>query len=463
MLAFLMLRALVLAAAALSAGWDYVEHLSIGNESYRRACERLRKELVPAASTTPPGSTATSAAAVTTTATSTKDPGIATRLGIACDNLDIAAQLYGQATALAGDRFGGPADFLSTRAGWKVASRREYYSLALANTTHFHPYATREWWRYHRTAVLHAIEASKKQGLDSVDGLQSALFEAAFADHFLQDAFSSGHMGFNRAASSVAASLVYHDKWNGKGRVVRDRAGRSWRTYGDGHLDSVPNKDGRLRVVEVAELSVEGVLRAFVLGVRNPDHELQIWRALPYVIEAPELKSLTDRILDIDEQEKSPLHPLEAINWPARKDRVVNIETIVAVTKSGDSPIIAMLAGYHVSLPLVSTPIHVGVGMTIPHGPRDLHFAGAADLTAPLGLTNDGLLEHHLVVGALWEADYKSVAGSIWAGYKVNFEVGRNLIQFQIGPSFVAPERELGVTAGLGFARVLSAAGGGAR
>lgn len=437
---FRMLRvAALVTVATVCTGWDYIEHLSIGAESYRVACEKLKAETKD-----------------------TTDAALRTRVEIACDNLDIASQLYGQATALAGDRFGGPQDFLSTRAGWKAASRRQYYELALANTTHFHPYATHEWRRYHRESVLHAIDASSKLGLDAVDGLQTALFEAAFADHFLHDAFSAGHMGFNRAASSVAASLVYHDQWNKRGRVVRDRAGRSWKTYGDAHLDSKENAAGRKRVVEVAELSIEGVLRAFIYGKRDPDHELAIWRALPYVIEAPETPSLADRILGF-EGDRSPLHPLEAINWPARKDRVFDVTTIVTGPLHDRSPTIAALLGYRVSLPLVSVPIHVGVGGTIPHEDNNAHFAASADLTAPLGLTNEGLLDHHLVAGALWQVQYKTLSASVWAGYQLNIELGRNLIQFQVGPAFVAPEQQLGFTAVLGVARVLSAAGGGAR
>jgi hypothetical protein len=440
MLPFRMVRLLVLASVVLCGGWDYVEHLSLGNESYRRACDTLRAEVG-----------------------TSSDQSLIKRLDIACDNLDIVAQLYGQATALAGDRFGGPADFLSTRAGWKVASRKQYYSLALANTTHFHPYATREWRRYHSQSVAHAIDASKKVGLDAVDGLQLALFEAAFADHFLHDAFSAGHMGFNRAASSVAASLAYHDRWNAKGRIVRDRAGRSWKTYGDGHLDIPANADGRDHAVRVATLSIEGVLRAFVLGTRNADHELEIWRALPFVIDAPELPSLTDRILGVDAGDSSALHPLEAINWPARKDRVLDLTGIVSGTFSGE-PTTAVLVGYHVSLPLVSAPIHIGAGATIPHGTRGFHFAGEVSLTAPLGLTNGGMLDHHLCAGALWEARYeKTVAGSLWAGYLLNVELGRNLVRIQLGPAFVAPEKELGFAVTFGFARVLSAAGGGVR
>lgn len=436
-----MLRSLAVASLVLlCGGWDYVEHVSLGTESYRRACGAIRAELG-----TP------------------SDPATKTRLEIACDNLDIASQLYGQATALAGDRFNGPADFLSTTAGWKAASRQQYYALALANTTHFHPYATREWRRYHSDAVTHAIEASKKPGLDAVDGLQLALYEAAFADHFLHDAFSAGHMGFNRSASSVAASLVYHDRWNAKGRIIRDRLGRSWKTYGDGHLDAPENRDGRDHAVRVATLSIEGVLRAFILGARDTDHELEIWRALPYVIEAPEVPSLTDRILGVDAGDSSALHPLDAIDWPAHKDRVVDLSTLVTSSFTSGNPVIAELVGYHVSLPLVSAPAHVSAGGTLPHGTQRAHFAAAIGLTAPLGLTNEGLLDHHLCAGLMWEVQYKTLSGSVWGGYLLNVELGRNLIQLQLGPAFVAPAHELGFTAVLGFARVLSAAGGGVR
>jgi hypothetical protein len=427
-------------SVVLCGGWHYVEHLSLGNQSYRRACEHLRAEV----------------------GTST-DEALRTRFEIACDNLAIVAQLYGQATALAGDRFGAPQDFLSTRTGWKAASRKEYYSLALANTTHFHPYAAREWRRYHQQAVTRAIDASKQLGLDAVDGLRVALVDAAFADHFLHDAFCAGHMGFNRAASSVAASLVFHDQWNRKGRVVRDRRGRSWKTYGDGHFHAAENADGRVHATDAATLSIEAVLRAFVLGTRDPKHEVEIWRSLPFVIDAPELPSLTDRILGVEEDESaSALHPLEAINWPARKDRVFDISALVTRSRSS-STTTALLFGYHVSLPFVSAPIHLGAGAVLPRGTQSIHFAGQVSVTAPLGLTNGGMLDHHLSAGALWEVRYETVAGAIWAGYFVNIELGRNLVQLQVGPAFIAPEKELGVAASIGLARVLSAAGGGVR
>ena len=432
------MRAVALVLALASAGWNYVEHVAIGKESYTAACEALKTELA------------------------TAEPAVKTRLAIACDNLDIAAELYGQATALAGDRFGAPQDFLSTGAGWKAASRKQYVGLALGNSTHFHPYGPREWRRYHGDAMRHALAAARADGLDAVDGLQRALFESAFADHFLHDSFSSGHMGFNRAASSVAASLAYHDKWNRKGRVVRDRGGASWRTYGDGRLDHPKNVMGRIHVVQVATLSVGAVLRGFVVGNRTAETELAIWRSLPFVIEAPDLPSLTDRILG-EPANASTLHPLGAVNWPARKDRVVDVRMLVTGTTDGASPITAVLLGYHVSLPVVATRVHLGVGAAVPHGPRNLHFAFDVGFTSQLGLTNDGVLEHQLGGGVLCEVRYGQPGASLWGGYLLNIEIGRSLLQLQVGPAFLYPERQVGYAAAFGFARVLSAAGGGVR
>jgi len=429
----------VLGIVATSAGWNYVEHVELGQESYAAACKALRADVEGA------------------------DTETMNRLEIACDNLDIAAQLYGQACALAGDRFNAPADFLSTTAGWKAASRKQYYGLALGNSTHFHPYAPREWRKYHASALTRAMTASKTKGLDAVDGLQVALWDSAFADHFLHDSFSSGHMGFNRGASSVAASLAFHDRWNHKGRLVRDRAGRSWKTYGDGLLDEDVNADGRVHAVDVATLSIEAVLRAFVVGKRDSDSELAIWRALPFVIEAPEVPSLTDRILGGKDGVGHDLHPLGAINWPARKDGVVDVRTVVTGPIQGDAPVTAVLAGYHVSLPLLGTRAHVGAGVTIPHGDRAFHFAADIGFTAELGLTNDGILDHQLGAGAMWEADPDEPAGCLWAGYLVNVELGRSVVQIELGPAFVFPERDVGFAVSFGIARVLSAAGGGVR
>ena len=125
-----------------------------------------------------------------------------------------------------------------------VQQQEVYYLLALENSAHFNPTSTRSWAEYHQQAIVYALAGAAGEGLTSVEQLQLALFESAFADHYLQDSFAAGHMGFNRAASSAAAAKSFHDAWNARGRVATDRAGHRWVTFGDGRLDNPANEEG---------------------------------------------------------------------------------------------------------------------------------------------------------------------------------------------------------------------------
>ena len=205
------------------------------------------------------------------------------------ENLPVLAKLYGDATAIAGDFLGHPAEFLSQAGAWRFHSKKSYYLLALENSAHFNPTSTQSWAEYHQQAIAYALVGAAGEGLTTVEQLQLALFESAFADHYLQDSFAAGHMGFNRPASSAAAAKSFHDAWNARGRVATDRAGHRWVTFGDGRLDNPANEDGRRHVMEAATLSVRGVLTAFVLGARVPEDEIAVWQLLPFTIEAPEL------------------------------------------------------------------------------------------------------------------------------------------------------------------------------
>ena len=58
-------------------------------------------------------------------------------------NLPVLAKLYGDATAIAGDFLGHPAEFLSQTGAWRFHSKKSYYLLALENSAHFNPMSTR--------------------------------------------------------------------------------------------------------------------------------------------------------------------------------------------------------------------------------------------------------------------------------------------------------------------------------
>ncbi len=65
-----------------------------------------------------------------------------------------------------------------------------------------------------------------------------ALYFNAFADHFIQDAFSAGHMVVPRSRFPLASisDKALHDFYGKLGLDVRNLRGDSWRIYGDGQM-----------------------------------------------------------------------------------------------------------------------------------------------------------------------------------------------------------------------------------
>jgi len=423
--------------------WNYLEHVDLGGEGYRQACGELARRLGAKSD-------------------STRSGEVQVRYEIACGNLGVVSGLYGQATGLAGDFLKRPKDLLSASVGKKVASRANYIQLALVNSSHFHPLTPRVWREHHERAVSLALEGASRHGLAAIDAFEVAFYYSAFADHFLHDSFVSGHMGFNRAASSVSASLAYHNEWNRRGRTVRSRAGESWKTYGDGHLNRKENEAGRAHALAAAKDSILSVLVAFVEGKPDPSIDIRVWRALPFVIDAPSLPSLTDRLIG-DEEENGHLYPLAAINRPARKDKVLDLRVMATGTFENASPLFVGLVGFNLSLPHLPTRTRLAGGISIPRGDQDLHLMLDFGFLRKLGYTMDGFLTHQLSAGFLWEGRTDEFSGRLHASYQLTFEIGLDLLRFEVGPAFVLPDNKAGFICGISYGHVFSASGGGVR
>ncbi len=160
---------------------------------------------------------------------------------------------YGEVVALAGDYYATPEELaaeltpavadairgvtpqdegtflLNTHRGWF-----DYASLANENQDHFAPLS---WARY----ALHHAEALK---LAINRNLDAALVRNAFADHFLTDAFASGHLRVPRDAlvglTGALPTRKMHDEENVYGLWVQSASGFVWRAYGDDHLGTNP-------------------------------------------------------------------------------------------------------------------------------------------------------------------------------------------------------------------------------
>ena len=438
----LLVAAGLLLVPATAAGWATSEHQQLGRTAYAQACREITAEVTARAS---PAS------------------GVSTRSEIACGrNAGELADMYGDATALAGDFLGEPSEFLSQAGAWRFKSKTSYYLLALENSAHFNPMSTQSWADFHGKAVDEALAGARAEGLETVRRFQLAVQESAFADHFLHDSFAAGHMGFNRTASSAAAAKSFHDTWNARGRVVSDRNGDRWITFGDGLLNRPGNEDARRHVQTAATLSVRHVLRAFVFGERAPDQELAVWRALPFTIQAPELNvDVVDLFTREDDPAGRQLVPLLKTIRPVRKDTVLTacLWSAAPFSRTSDA-VIAAVAGFELAVPRVPAQSYLGAGGTLREAGGAHSLVLDTGLLFPLGLSFSGLISHELNTTVSWLLR-SGVAMVIHAEYQLNVELGDVLLSLHAGLAEFLPDPRTGWYAAFGLGYTFSAAGGG--
>jgi hypothetical protein len=437
----LLVAAGLCAAPRAALGWATVEHQEIGSASYLAACadaERVVGAMGPA------------------------DEATRARFELACGaNRAVIAVIYGDATAIAGDFVGDPSELLSPAGAWRFSSPKHYYLLALENSAHFNPMATQDWRAYHETALEHALAAAAAEGLPRIDDFERALRESAFADHLLSDSFAAGHMGFNRRASSAAAAKAFHDHWNTHGRLVTDRAGDTWMTYGDGKLDDPENAAGRRHVIRAATLSVRDVLFTFVFARPHPEASLEALRALPFTIDAPKLRvDVQELVTRASTARAATPTPLVATVVPARKNTVANAQVWWVAPFSDEDPMIAATADVELAIPVLPAQTSLGAGGVLrrPDGRHGAIVEGG--LLAPLGLSLDGLVSHEVAATAS-VVILPHVETVIHAEYHLNVELGTSLLTVQGGLAELLPERRLGWYLALGYGLTFSAAGGG--
>ncbi|WP_460416762.1 phospholipase [Pseudomonas sp. microsymbiont 2] len=147
-----------------------------------------------------------------------------------------------------------------------------YLKLAASNWDHFGPWALLAYQAGHAAALQQALKA-RASGEER--DLQMAYAMNAFADHFLTDLFSAGHLRVPRKAladtvtPSDVGSLIsrfMHDEDSKYGLAVRNAEGEQWRAYGDKrYFDSV-DVANRRQVGRAVQRSADEVFQAFAEG-----------------------------------------------------------------------------------------------------------------------------------------------------------------------------------------------------
>lgn len=195
-----------------------------------------------------------------------------------------------------------------------IFSGTRYLEVLSTNIEHFGWYNIIEYIKIHTQALQLATRGYllKKQQRDTAADyfLNKALFFNAYADHFLTDAFSAGHVRVPRKQvkswakknlsgvlkSFIGDSLgnIMHD-FDGRNRdgrhvglKVKNALGHEWVTHCDNHLHSgvKPDQPVIMMPTRAVSLSVQEILNAFYHG-SSPHGVFAALNLVPFVNDEP--------------------------------------------------------------------------------------------------------------------------------------------------------------------------------
>ncbi|CAD5199298.1 phospholipase [Pseudomonas sp. FEN] len=174
-----------------------------------------------------------------------------------------------------------------------------YLKLAASNWDHFGEWALLAYQAGHAAALQQAVLAHAS-GADQ--DLELAYAMNAFADHFLTDLFSGGHLRVPRKqlADSVTPSDVgslisrfMHDEDSKFGLKVSNDQGDQWNCHGDKRYFDTIDSSNRLRVKQAVQQSVDEVFAVFLSGSVVPPEAYAALRSVP---DLKKLKNSQDRL-----------------------------------------------------------------------------------------------------------------------------------------------------------------------
>lgn len=152
-----------------------------------------------------------------------------------------------------------------------------YLKLAATNWDHFSQCAVLAYTAGHAVAINTAISARLLPPAQQLGVLQAAYAMNAFADHFLTDLFSSGHMRSPRkqlndtvtpASAGGLLTRYMHDEDCANGLYVRNQRGNQWKAYGDKRYFDMVDLSNSILVNGAAQLSADEIFQAYTTG--NP-------------------------------------------------------------------------------------------------------------------------------------------------------------------------------------------------
>ncbi len=214
----------------------------------------------------------------------------------------------------------------ATGGGQWLFPKGRYLDLAEVNFDHFGAHAVVAYSAGHSVALQLAAGAR-----GDLEQLKLAYAMNAFADHFLSDLFSAGHLrtprlelyregeksgkpGFVTLYNLLVKEMHDEDSW--WGLEVVNAVGHRWRTYGDMMLFTTEGEKTRGRVIDAVQASADEIYQAFDTGVVPQPSQ---YAALML---APDLSQLQDRESRIN---KSPLFTLAPDGAVLRRKSIADV------------------------------------------------------------------------------------------------------------------------------------------
>lgn len=162
-----------------------------------------------------------------------------------------------------------------------------YLKLAANNADHFAEWALLAYIAGHAAALQQAVIAHNT-GEDK--SLELAYAMNAFADHYLTDLFSAGHLRVPRkplaavVTPSDLGSLItrfMHDEDSKFGLNVRNGHGDQWHAYGDKRYFDAIDSANRAQVDLAVQVSADEVFAAFLSGIAPSPANFAALKILP--------------------------------------------------------------------------------------------------------------------------------------------------------------------------------------
>lgn len=153
-----------------------------------------------------------------------------------------------------------------------------YLGLARKNWDHFGPDARITYNAGHATALQVAANGD----------LEKAYTLNAFADHFLEDSFSSGHLRTPRRGlhsmldlTADACAKFMHDEDCAIGLSVKNTSGETWACYGDKRALDEVDADNVKRCVAAVQASADEIYAAYTSKTIPSSSSYKAWTIAP--------------------------------------------------------------------------------------------------------------------------------------------------------------------------------------